>query len=107
MKACKLEGSVRSCFAASGLGSRLLPPPCVASRELAQMLPEAGTRVLVVSAWPEWRTLNGLAAEQRLDPLPSPRLEGDARFALVREDLFTAEPWRAVSRARGWVLAVR
>jgi 4-amino-4-deoxy-L-arabinose transferase-like glycosyltransferase len=94
-------------FAASGLGSRLLPPACVASREFAQLLPQAGTRVLVVSASPEWRTLNGLAAEQRLDPLPSPRLEGDARFALVREDLFTAEPWRAVSRARGWVLAVR
>jgi len=94
-------------FAASGLGSRLLPPPCVASREFAQMLPEAGTRVLVVSASPEWRTLNGLAAEQRLDPWPAARLEGDARFALVKEDLFTAGPWRAVSRARGWVLAVR
>jgi hypothetical protein len=71
------------------------------------MLPEAGTRVLVVSASPEWRTLNGLAAEQRLDPWPAARLEGDARFALVKEDLFTAGPWRAVSRARGWVLAVR
>ena len=94
-------------FAASGLGSRLLPHPCVASREFAQMLPEAGTRVLVVSASPEWRTLNGLAAEQRLDPWPAARLEGDARFALVKEDLFTAGPWRAVSRARGWVLAVR
>src|SRR6267143_818471 len=72
-------------FATSGLGSRLLPPPCVASREFAQMLPEAGTRVLVVSAPMDWRTLVGLAAEKR----------------------FTAGPWREVSRARGWVLAVR
>jgi len=99
--------AVALAFAASGLGSRLLPPPCVASREFAEMLPEAGTRVLVVSASPEWRTLAGLAAEQRLDPWPADRLEGDARFALVREELFTAGPWRAVSRARGWVLAVR
>jgi 4-amino-4-deoxy-L-arabinose transferase-like glycosyltransferase len=99
--------AVALAFAASGLGSRLLPPPCVASREFAEMLPEAGTRVLVVSASPEWRTLAGLAAEQRLDPWSADRLEGDARFALVREELFTAGPWRAVSRARGWVLAVR
>jgi len=55
----------------------------------------------------DWRTLVGLAAEQRLDPWPAARLEGDARFALVAEDLFTAGPWRAVSRARGWVLAAR
>jgi hypothetical protein len=63
--------------------------------------------VLVVSAPMDWRTLVGLAAEQRLDPWPADRLADDARFALVTEKLFTAGPWREVSRARGWVLAVR
>ena len=100
-------GAAALAFAASGLGSRLLPPPCVASRELAQLLPEAGTLVLVVSAPMDWRTLVGLAAEQRLDPWPAAGLDGEARFALVREELFSASPWRAVGRARGWVLAVR
>ena len=74
---------------------------------LAQLLPEAGTRVLVVSAPMDWRTLVGLAAEQRLDPWPAAGLDGEARFALVREELLSAGRWRAVGRARGWVLAVR
>ena len=100
-------GAAALALAASGLGSRLLPPPCVASRELAQLLPEAGTRVLVVSAPMDWRTLVGLAAEQRLDPWPAAGLDGEARFALVREELLSAGRWRAVGRARGWVLAVR
>ena len=97
-------------LAALGLGARLLPPPCVASQEFAALLPAPGTPILVVSAPTDWRTLVGIAAEQRLLPIRAESLAGAggaARCALVYEPLFVAGEWRAVARARGWVLAVR
>ena len=96
-------------FAASGLGARLLPAPCVASREFAALMPPPGTPILVVSDPPDWRTLVALAAEQRLAPIRAAELPGApvAKFALVRESLFATDGWRALASARGWVLATR
>lgn len=103
--------AVAAVFAVSGLGHRLLPPPCVASRELARLMPPPGTPILVVAEPPDWRTLVGLAAEQRLAPIRLPSLlaaaPGEARFALISEPLFSGGIWHECGRARGWVLATR
>jgi len=102
---------IAAIVSALGLGARLLRPPCVASQEFAALLPPPGTQVLVVSAPTDWRTLVGLAAEQRLAPVKASALDDapapSVRFALVAEPLFHPGSFREVGRARGWVFAVR
>ena len=103
--------AVAAILAASGLGRRLLRPPCVASREFASLMPQQGTPILVVSEPPDWRTLVGLAAEQRLAPVLAASLDqGSAQaphVAIVQDSLFSPGPWREIARARGWVFAAR
>jgi hypothetical protein len=107
---------------ALGLGSLLLRPPCVLSREfrapLAALPP--GSPILLIGPVPDWKMLSGLAAEHRLSPwlssdLPEgppsggPGREGErgrARFALARVQRPPA-PWVEVARARGYLLLQR
>jgi 4-amino-4-deoxy-L-arabinose transferase-like glycosyltransferase len=112
----------------AGLGSRLLRPPCVASREFAARLDALppGSPVLVASRDPDFRTGVGLAAERRLSPWfvralpaappapegpsPVPREEeaAHARIALAVDDGEPPPaPWRLEGRARGWLLLSR
>ncbi len=105
---------------AAGFGARLLPPPCVASREFAKELDgaAAGTPVLVVARSVPWDMLGSLSAERRLDAWPVPRLPDGPHRAGPGPDAATiallsigeAEPhppWREVARARGWLLLER
>ena len=97
--------------ALGGVGAHLVQAPCVASRELAPWFDRLGpgTRVLVVSEKPHWRTVASLAAERRLVSRPSADFntgEGTPyRWALATEAARPAEAgWTERSRARGWVL---
>jgi 4-amino-4-deoxy-L-arabinose transferase-like glycosyltransferase len=112
----------------AGLGTRLLRPPCVASREFAARLDALppGSPVLVASRDPDFRTIVGLTAERRLSPWfvralpaapaapegasPVPREEeaAHARIALAADDGEPPPaPWRLEGRARGWLLLSR
>jgi hypothetical protein len=118
-----LSAAAVTCLAASlaGMGTRLLPPPCVTSSELAAPLNELsrGTPVLVVAPTIAWRMLENLAAERALLPCPVTELplalaessgSTSARLALVEEPEDAPQrrgPWTKTAWARGWSVRVR
>jgi 4-amino-4-deoxy-L-arabinose transferase-like glycosyltransferase len=103
--------SVAWVLSLAGMGRLVLQPPCVVSREFAPELASVapGIIVPVISSSNEWLLLAELAAERRFVPMPSAVLpsSGSARLAIVRDGEPVRERWRAVIRARGWVLIRR
>lgn len=94
-------------FLASGLGARVLRPPCVFSTALAPSLRSLspGTPLLVVTPEPDLSALTELAAEFRLPPRPVRAL------AVARDETYAvthaaseSEGWRPVSAGQGWTL---
>lgn len=110
-------------FAASGLGARLLQPPCVGAREFAAQLSALPPRtdLLLAGAPVDWHQHAALAAEHDLEPWPVPELPPGpaldpgggrglawARIALRQEAAGAPPPpWRVVASARGWQLLRR
>jgi hypothetical protein len=92
-------------FLASGLGSRIMRPPCAFSTSLAPALADLrpGTPILVVSKVPDDNPVAQLAAERDLSPYPATALppDGPIRFAVARDGV-TPPGWTELARGGGW-----
>ena len=95
----------------SGLGARVLRPPCPFSTALAGPLAKipAGTPIAVVSGDRDLGALAILAAERDLSPFLESSLatRPDLAVAVVRNGIEVPSAWRAVAEGSGWVLAER
>jgi 4-amino-4-deoxy-L-arabinose transferase-like glycosyltransferase len=92
---------------ASGIGTRILRPPCAFSTSLHKPLRALPPRtaLLLVTPQPDLSALSELAAEFRLDPRPVASLgaAGSETFAVTNMTA-PAGDWNEVARGEGWTL---
>jgi hypothetical protein len=92
----------------SGLGARVLRPPCAFSTALREPLDALakGAPILIVSPQPDLAAIAQLAAERDLVPWPESALPeaGSIHEALAPEGTQVPASWVVTARGGGWVL---
>jgi hypothetical protein len=95
-------------FLASGLGARIMRPPCAFATSLAPGLDAlpAGSPILVVSPEPDAPAMAELAAERDLAPVPAVSLTSTPSIfdAVAREGTEVPPAWKEIARGGGWLL---
>jgi hypothetical protein len=98
-------------FLASGLGRRVMRPPCVFSTALAPALDALprGSPILVATPLPDDAAVAELAAERGLEPFPvrALPLDGSISAAVATQGVQPAGAWRQVASGGGWQLLQR
>ena len=92
-------------FSASGLGARVLQPPCPFSTVLAGALRSLppGTPVLMVSPSGIWPAVAQVAAETALLPTPASTLSGcDSAPGALSRGVAIPEGWQILGTGAGW-----